>query len=379
MVALPRITFGMIVLNGEPFLLPNLRAIYPFAHEIIVVEGASPRATHMATPDGHSIDGTLAALRRFQAEEDPAGKLVVVTAEDDGHPDGFWPGEKDQQSQAYARRATGEWLWQIDCDEFYQPETMAAIAAALAAHRELTCVTFRAHHFWGGFDYLVEGGLFLSREFQGEPWGAYRRIFRWGPGYSYLGHRPPRVADERGVDITRRRMRDAAALVPGAPARMYHYLMVFPAQFTRKGAYYARQPWEWDRGRLEKNEELLREVDLANGFAIYDQHGTRNWLARFRGAHPPAVAELRAAAAASGMPTRRTDDIEALLADPPYRWRRRVFALAEWARFARDELSFHVWSRPRMAAGRVLRAVLPASAQERLWGRLRTWRAARQG
>jgi hypothetical protein len=36
----PRITFGMIVLNGEPFMRYNLQAIYPFAHQIIVVEGA---------------------------------------------------------------------------------------------------------------------------------------------------------------------------------------------------------------------------------------------------------------------------------------------------------------------------------------------------
>ena len=28
---LPRITFGMIVLNGEPFLEYNLRSLYPFA------------------------------------------------------------------------------------------------------------------------------------------------------------------------------------------------------------------------------------------------------------------------------------------------------------------------------------------------------------
>src|SRR3546814_12365174 len=31
----PRITFGMIVLNGEPFLRYNLRSLYPYAHQII--------------------------------------------------------------------------------------------------------------------------------------------------------------------------------------------------------------------------------------------------------------------------------------------------------------------------------------------------------
>ena len=38
-VTWPRISFGIIVFNGEPFTRYCLRALYPFAHEIIVVEG----------------------------------------------------------------------------------------------------------------------------------------------------------------------------------------------------------------------------------------------------------------------------------------------------------------------------------------------------
>ena len=37
--ASPRVTFGIIVLNGEPFTRYCLRSLYPFAHQIIVVEG----------------------------------------------------------------------------------------------------------------------------------------------------------------------------------------------------------------------------------------------------------------------------------------------------------------------------------------------------
>ncbi len=36
---MPKVTFGIIVLNGEPFTRYCLRSLYPFAHEIIVVEG----------------------------------------------------------------------------------------------------------------------------------------------------------------------------------------------------------------------------------------------------------------------------------------------------------------------------------------------------
>jgi len=84
----------MIVLNGEPFLRYNLRALYPFAHQIIVVEGSSPDAAGIATTRGHSRDDTLNALREFMDEEDPEGKVILIRAEDEGHPDGFWPGER---------------------------------------------------------------------------------------------------------------------------------------------------------------------------------------------------------------------------------------------------------------------------------------------
>mgnify|MGYP006932098584 CR=1 FL=1 len=50
----PKITFGIIVLNGEPFTRYCIRALYPHAHQIIVVEGALEKARSIATPDGHS-------------------------------------------------------------------------------------------------------------------------------------------------------------------------------------------------------------------------------------------------------------------------------------------------------------------------------------
>jgi hypothetical protein len=80
---IPKITLGIIVLNGEPFTRHNLRALYPFADEIIVVEGASAKFTHTATPDGHSVDGTLEILHRYKHEEDPDNKISILTAEDE--------------------------------------------------------------------------------------------------------------------------------------------------------------------------------------------------------------------------------------------------------------------------------------------------------
>src|SRR3546814_2387385 len=89
-------------------------------------------------------------------EEDPEDKVVIVTAEDEGHPDGFWPGEKDEQSRAYAKRATGNYLWQIDVDEFYRSEDIEAVIAMLRSIPEVATISFRQITFWGGFDYIAD-------------------------------------------------------------------------------------------------------------------------------------------------------------------------------------------------------------------------------
>ena len=79
-----RITFGMIVFNGEPFVKYNLSSVYPLAHQIIVVEGACRSSAPVARPDGHSTDGTLELLYRFKRELDRENKVVIVTAGDEG-------------------------------------------------------------------------------------------------------------------------------------------------------------------------------------------------------------------------------------------------------------------------------------------------------
>ena len=80
-----KISFGMIVLNGEPFIEYNLRNLYPFAHQIIIVEGAAPAAKSIANFQGHSNDKTLDSIQKFIKNEDTERKIVLVTAEDEGY------------------------------------------------------------------------------------------------------------------------------------------------------------------------------------------------------------------------------------------------------------------------------------------------------
>jgi hypothetical protein len=307
----PRITFGIIVLNGEPFTLHTLRALYPFAHQIIVVEGAVPGAHAVARSDGHSRDGTLARIRQFMTDEDPDRKVQLVTAEDEGHADGWWPGEKDEQSRAYAQRATGDYLWQVDIDEFYLPADMQRILNMLAADPTIDAMSFEQVTFWGGLRYWVDS-WYLRR-------GArdYHRLFRWGPGFSYTTHRPPTVQDEQG-----RNLRDGHWITPGVLAekgiRLYHYSLLLPRQVADKCAYYANAAWARRPGATAWAEEVFGLLQRP-----YRAHNVENypgWLNRYEGPHPPEIQRMVADLQATDpQQLRPTGDIERLLAKPSYR------------------------------------------------------------
>lgn len=241
--ALPRVTFGVIVLNGEPFTRYCLRSLYPYAHQIVVVEGASPGAAGIATADGHSRDGTLDVVRRFKADEDHDGKLVIVTAEDEGHGDGFWPGEKDEQSRAYATRATGDYLWQVDIDEFYRDVDMHTVLGALRRNDGLTAVSFKMLTFWGDLGYAVDGWELRRGK------DHYHRLFKWGPGYSYRTHRPPTVCDEHGVDLRELGWLDAPATA-ALGVRLFHYSLLLPQQVREGGVLQTRRALESRGGGL---------------------------------------------------------------------------------------------------------------------------------
>lgn len=286
-----KVTFGMIVLNGEPFVVANLRALYRFAHQIIIVEGASPHAAESATPDGHSLDGTLESIRSFIANEDKLGKVSLVTAEDEGHPNGFWPHEKTQQSQAYAKRATGDYLWQIDVDEFYSPQEMAKIISYLAEHPKVNGVLFGAYHFYCGARYVVEGGFIWHPQYQGECFGRYRRLFKWSPGWSYAAHRPPTIVDANGGEVTAVGLVDCRAIL-GKSRAIYHYFMHTPEVILRKATYYSRISPEVFANRRAASLALLQNVDSRSCLRIFNQFSTWNWLVEFEGEHPPEMEKL---------------------------------------------------------------------------------------
>lgn len=300
----PRVTFGIIVLNGEPFTRYCLRAIYPFAHEIIVIEGACEAAAGIATPTGHSTDGTLETLYRFKAEEDPKEKVQIVVR------DGFWS-EKNEQSQAYAERATGDYLWQVDIDEFYQPDDMRAVQEMLRKDPHIAAVSFKQITFWGGFDYIVDG-WYLRRGAE-----IYHRLFKWGPGYRYVTHRPPTVLSPEGSDARSLNWLSAYEMERRG-VLLYHYSLVFPKQVIEKCEYYGTAQWACrDKAQQWAQEVFLK---LRNPYRVHNVYSYPSWLERFSGDHPPQIQALRADLKMGrlNIDVRPTDDTERLLRSPRY-------------------------------------------------------------
>jgi hypothetical protein len=310
----PKITFGIIVLNGEPFTRYCLRSIYPFAYEIIVVEGGHVDARSVCTPDGHSVDGTLESLYKFKKEEDTENKLTIVTKE------GFWP-KKDElgndrtpQSRAYAERAKGDYLWQVDIDEFYRHEDMMKVLNLLSVNPEITAVTFPTYTFWGDINYIADswalrrGGIY------------YHRLFKWSEKYHYLTHEPPTVIDENGIDLRTRHW------IKGETMRknkifMYHYSLLFPWQVEQKVKVYRDE-------KPDSCSELIQWAEnnyfkLGNPFRVHNIYQLPSWLERFHGEHPEQIKCLMNDIKNGKVDAklRRTDDIDVLVDSIGYRLR----------------------------------------------------------
>lgn len=309
--SLPKVTFGIIVLNGEPFTRYCLRSLYPFAHEIIVVEGGHEASRAVATADGHSLDGTLETLRRFKAEEDPEDKVTIVTR------DCFWPmkdelgRDRTPQSREYARRATGDYLWQVDIDEFYHPEDMRCTLEMLAADPSITAVSFLQGTFWARPDYRC-GGWY---EWRGG--STYHRLFKWGAGYTYVTHEPPTVHDEHGRDL-----RDLHWVAPREMAArgviLYHYSLLFPWQVRQKMRLYRDEKPDLYADVLAWAEQDY--FGLRHPYRVHNLYALPSWLERWPGRVPPEVRnmidDVRAGRVSAEL--RPIDDVEALLGSGRY-------------------------------------------------------------
>lgn len=269
-----KISFGLIVHNGEPFIKYQLESLYPHAHQIIIVEGAVEKFRHAATQDGHSLDRTVEIIKSFP---DPEGKIKLIQR------NSFWP-EKTEMSNAYMEACTGDYIWQIDVDEFYKKEDMERVAEILLANPDIVRVDLKTINFWKGFRAVMRGASYV--------YGAdeFIRIYRFRPGYSYSTHRPPTVVDENGKEV-RGRILSASELSEKSGVYIYHYSYVFPDSVKNKSAYYAKMGWgqgcddgvKWAGAYWDQLKNPLR-IHLINF--------PPSWVEPFSGEHPALIKRL---------------------------------------------------------------------------------------
>ena len=210
-----KITFGMIVLNGNQVLEETLASVYPYAHQILIAEG--PVKYWQQQGYTTSIDGTNEILENFP---DPENKIKIVHSQ---------YSEKDEQCNAYMEFLNDEtdYIWNLDCDEVFKPEDIEKVINLLETER-YTSVGFKSVTFYGGFDKCL-GGFEEGAEFI--------RIRKVYPGSYWATHRPPTIAHKIDNPWPEKHL-NFNELAEKHGVRMYHYSYVFPDQVFNKLKYY---------------------------------------------------------------------------------------------------------------------------------------------
>ena len=212
-----KITFGMIVLNGNQVLEECLSSVYPYAHQILISEG--PVKFWQDQGLSTSNDGTNEILDSFP---DPEGKIKIVHGRFD---------EKDQQCNAYMKlmQPDTDYIWNLDCDEIFKPKDIEKIIDLLQKEK-YTSVGFKSLSFYGGFDNYLTGF---------EENAEFVRIRKVYPGSYWKTHRPPTIAHSQDVkNILPEKHLNYNQLALEHGVKMYHYSYVFPDQVYNKIKYY---------------------------------------------------------------------------------------------------------------------------------------------
>lgn len=237
----------MIVFNAESTLPRNMLTlcvenILPYAHEVIIVEGATKASnghpfdghTESFTKNGRSTDGTIFRIRELELKHQKVKGIIGK---------GFWPG-KTSMCNAAANMATGNYILQLDSDEFYKPEDMEKIIHLLESNPQLSQVDFYANCFIGSFNLVID-------ETNGSRWGndiSWRRIFHHTPGKSYWERHEPPVFMDQGLPTYDKQVftRD---MTLNMGIKMFHYSYVHEPQFKFKEKFYGNPEYgkAWDR------------------------------------------------------------------------------------------------------------------------------------
>jgi len=216
-----RISYIVIVLNGMPFIEFSLKAIYDFAYEIIIVEGAVKDHIFSANPDGSSKDGTVEFIKSFP---DPEKKIKFIQ--------GKWA-EKCEMQNAGAKVATGDYIWLVDSDEVYKKKEIETVFQLLRGDPDIVQINFFWRTFWKSFDYYIHSNVLLN-ESRSAP-----RVFKFTSGAQFINHRPIVLSWPRKIAKNPYKVTGKTMLRRGVC--FCHYSYVFKSQVEDKVEYRRRR------------------------------------------------------------------------------------------------------------------------------------------
>lgn len=264
-----RISFCLIAFNEIKTLRANLDHLYPHAHEIIVCEGSIALLRDSLGLPLRSNDGTCEMLADYP---DPDRKLRVIQRP--------WR-DKNEMSAAYSEFATGELIWHVDADEFFDEYSYQAIPREFDDPALNTLIVPHIV-FWKSPAWVLAAA---DREVR---WCRVPRVLRVSRGMS-VRHIPVRrviagTVDEFGMREPRDPRINTWHYAWNDDARVRTKLTLYStrdAKSTRPG--WIEQVWDrWSPGA--SRDEFPEGVHPAKALRLWPQH--------YGGDHPECVKEI---------------------------------------------------------------------------------------
>jgi glycosyl transferase family 2 len=168
----------LAVHNEEDWVEANINNCYAEFDVIRIVEGAVLGRPN-STDDGHSTDRTLEIIRNHP---DPANKIELITQ------DRFFKSLEEQKQTFLDLANEGEWLFIVDCDEFYMDGDVEKVRQAIKARPNASEFIPTFLHFYRDFHHIKAP----HPEWQMQ----HQRIIRYRDGLRYHTH--PVATDAQG-------------------------------------------------------------------------------------------------------------------------------------------------------------------------------------
>jgi hypothetical protein len=255
----------LAVHNEEDWVEFNLANCYDEFDIIRVVEGAV-KGRPGSTDTGHSTDRTLELVRNFP---DPDNKIELYTSRR------FFKSLEEQKQTFLDHANEGEWLFIIDCDEFYMEGEVNRVRKAITQRPTASEIIPTFLHFYRDFFHIKAP----HPEWQPQ----HQRIIRYRKGLRYHTH--PVATDAQGkCTYFTGEYQPQRFTMPGL--WIYHY-------GHAKGKEFHEMKKEFYQSELEKFK-LSDGTNASDKFdekfvEFMDHTEAPDTILRFDGKHPKAL------------------------------------------------------------------------------------------